>query len=87
VGKKTPNRLGLYDMSGNVREWCYDWYGTVNTETAPIGAASGSVPVNRGGGWSSSARSASVSYRDCDYPYNRGDFLGIRVVRSSSNKK
>ena len=86
VGKKAPNRLGLCDMSGNVWEWCYDWYGTVNTgtETAPTGATSGSLRVNRGGGWHDYANYASVSYRDGNYPSYRYDDLGFRVVRPSS---
>lgn len=89
VGKKAPNRLGLYDMSGNVWEWCYDWYGTVNTgtEIAPTGAASGSRRVYRGGSWNYDALSASVSCRYYYYPYYRYGNLGFRVVRSSSNKK
>ena len=87
VGKKAPNRLGLYDMSGNVWEWCYDWYGTVNTgtETAPTGAASGSFRVSRGGSWYHNANRASVSIRRSSGPYNCDDFLGFRVVRPSSN--
>ena len=94
VGKKAPNRLGLYDMSGNVWERCYDWNGTVSTgiEFDPTGAASGNFRVNRGGSWYDYANNASVSF--CypnDNKLNRNgnpslrfDNIGFRVVRPSS---
>ena len=86
VGKKAPNRLGLYDMSGNVYEWCYDRYGTVNTgeESDPTGAASGSDRVYRGGSWCDYAYFASVSHRNDYVPDYRRSHVGFRVVRASS---
>ena len=86
VGKKAHNRLGLYDMSGNVREWCHDWHETVNTgeESDPTGATSGYSRVYRGGSWNYGAYRASVSYRYDYGPYSRYDYLGFRVVRSAN---
>ncbi|MBO5235916.1 MAG: formylglycine-generating enzyme family protein [Spirochaetaceae bacterium] len=85
VGKKAPNRLGLYDMSGNVYEWCYDCYGTVDNETPVDGTTSGSYRVNRGGGWNGYAGNASVSFRSSyGVPYFRDGVLGFRVVRSAN---
>ena len=84
VGKKDHNRLGLYDMSGNVLEWCYDLKGTVSAETDPTGATLGSGRVCRGGSWDKNANSASVSYRGNGSPYGRIYRLGLRVVRPSS---
>ena len=84
VGKKVPNRLGLYDMSGNVCEWCYDWYQTITTTTPADGATSSSYRVLRGGGWLNYAYAASVSCRRYLTPDCRLYFYGFRVVRPSS---
>ena len=86
VGKKAANRLGLYDMSGNVSEWCYDWHTTVNTgeENDPTGATSDSHRVFRGGSWCDHASIVCVSYRPFGYPFYRDNDLGFRVVCPSS---
>ena len=84
VKGKNANSLGIYDMSGNVWEWCYDWYGTVSSTTAESGASSGSDRVQRGGSWVNDASICAVSYRYYYTPYYRFSFFGFRVVRSSS---
>ena len=85
VGEKTANRLGLYDMSGNLYEWCWDWYGSIGTRTVtnPLGAASGSNRVLRGGGWSFNADGCCVSFRGHTYPYYRYGSNGFRLVCSA----
>lgn len=84
VKGKNANSLGIYDMSGNVWEWCYDWYGKVSSTTADTGASSGSSRVICGGSWDYSASSCAVSYRDYSYPYHRVYIYGFRVVRSAN---
>ncbi len=82
VGTKRPNVLGLYDMSGNVWEWCSDWYGDYRTYDTrnPTGASSGTYRVTRGGSWSVNARDCRVSYRSSGTPDYRGSRIGFRVV-------
>ena len=87
VKGKNANSLGIYDMSGNVLEWCYDWYGTVSSITADIGASSGSDRVHRGGSWYYGASYCAVSFRSYSRPNYRSSNYGFRVVRSSSIRK
>lgn len=82
VKKKQPNGYGLYDMSGNVWEWCWDRYGTLLNPLPEdySGAASGSYRVDRGGCWRFDADSAARASRDYDDPVDRRNILGLRLV-------
>jgi formylglycine-generating enzyme required for sulfatase activity len=84
VGKKTANELGIKDMTGNVWEWCWDWYGSYPTGpvTDFLGADSGTRRVLRGGAWDVPVSSCVVSYQLQNVPIGRYYILGFRVVRA-----
>jgi formylglycine-generating enzyme required for sulfatase activity len=88
VKQKKPNELGIYDLNGNVYEWCQDWFGENVYKSAtskdPKGATNGESRIMRGGSWSVPAQ--SITYRDYDAPTRKTDGLGFRVAMDYKTK-
>jgi formylglycine-generating enzyme required for sulfatase activity len=84
VGGKAPNAGGLRDMHGNLREWCWDWYGDLGSAVAldPAGAESGTQRVCRGGSWYYASQDCRSAARGKFYPDSRDNTVGLRVVRN-----
>lgn len=85
VGSFKPNKWGLYDIHGNVREWCFDYYGEYDLENTenPSGPTSGTLRVTRGGGWNDYAKHMRSAYRSSEVPTHSASNTGFRIVRNS----
>lgn len=85
ICQQLPNKLGIFDMSGNVWEWCSDWYHSAYYKRSPSinpkGADTGTYRVIRGGGWSNLPKLCAVSFRSCNRPKDRFSTVGFRVIQ------
>lgn len=86
VGRLKPNKLGIYDLSGNVSEWCYDWFGAYQKESIenPIGAKKGTQRVVRGGSWCNFPEFCRTTARNAHYPDYKIGHLGLRIVLNTN---
>ncbi len=89
VGRKRPNAWGLYDMNGNVSEWCQDWYGAYPSGpvTDPVGSIAGTYRVIRGGDWGEAAVYCRSAARNNQSPSQKNGFLGLRLLRAPDDTK
>jgi formylglycine-generating enzyme required for sulfatase activity len=85
VGQKSGNAWGLYDMHGNVWEWCWDWYGDYasGAQNDPVGADSGASRVRRGGSWTDRAQDLRSAFRFSFTPSEPDSDVGFRIVRNA----
>lgn len=87
VNSFSPNKWGFYNIHGNVAEWCFDYYGAYDLENTdnPSGPTTGTLRVNRGGGWNDYAKHLRCAYRASTTPDQKMSNIGFRVVRNGDN--